>query len=80
MIKFKYHSTLKDGTVLNTFYSDDGRYLIHNDTGAEYDEAIDKEGNETAYTEGNIIPTEEPEMTETEEKAKAYDILMGVSE
>lgn len=78
MIKFKYYSTLKDGTVLNTFYSDEGRYLIHNDTGAEYDEAIDKEGNETAYTEGDYIPTEE--LTETEEKAKAYDILMGVSE
>lgn len=78
MIKFKYYSTLKDGTTLNTFYSDEGRYLIHDATNAEYTEAVDKAGNETAYTEGDYIPTEE--MTETEEKAKAYDILMGVSE
>ena len=27
-----------------------------------------------------MIPESEPDMTETEEKAKAYDILMGVSE
>lgn len=78
MIKFKYHSTLKDSTILNTFYSDEGRYLVHNDTGAPYDSVIDKAGNEKAYTEGDLMPTEE--LTETEEKAKAYDILMGVSE
>lgn len=77
MIKFKYHSTLKDGTTLNTFYSDEGRYLVHNDTGTPYDKVIDKVGSESKYTEGGIIPTDTTDMTETEEKAKAYDILMG---
>jgi hypothetical protein len=80
MIKFNYYGTLKDGTILNTFFSDENRYLVHNATGAQYNAAIDKAGNEINYTEGNIIPPEETDMTEIEEKAKAYDILMGVSE
>lgn len=79
MIKHEYHSTLKDGTILNRFFSDENRYLVHNATGAPYDAVIDKAGNEVNYTEGNII-VEEIDMTEIEEKAKAYDILMGVSE
>lgn len=80
MIKFDYHSTLKDGTILNTFYSDENRYLIHNATGAEYEAVIDKTGNEINYTEGGIIPEKEMDMTEIAEKAAAYDVLMGVAE
>lgn len=80
MIKYEYHSTLKNGTVLNKFFSDANRYLIHNSTSTPYDAVIDKAGNEVNYTEGDIIPPEETDMTEIEEKAKAYDVLMGVSE
>lgn len=77
MIKYEYYSTLKDGTVLNKFFSDKNHYLVHNGTNAEYDAVIDKAGNEVNYTEGDIIPPEETDMTEIEEKAKAYDVLMG---
>ena len=40
------------------------------------------ESEQTAWTEvdDSEIPATEPELTETEQKALAYDILMGVSE
>ena len=57
-------------------FSDSG-YMVERD-GVRYSEAIDPAEFNRQYTE-----TDEPiesDMTETEEKAKAYDILMGVSE
>ena len=69
-------------------YSDKGM-MIERD-GEQYAEAIDPAELGREYTETDIpieveedIPEDIPEdedMTETEEKAKAYDILMGVSE
>lgn len=56
-------------------YSDNG-YMVERD-GVRYAEAIDPAELSRTYTE-----TEEPadRMAETEQKALAYDILMGVAE
>ena len=56
-------------------YSDSGCYVVRD--GVEYADAIDPAHLGRTYTEGN--PIENP-MTETEEKAMAYDVLMGVTE
>lgn len=58
-------------------YSDKGM-MIERD-GALYSEAYDPAELGRQYTETDI-PIETEENTATEEKAKAYDILMGVSE
>ena len=55
-------------------YSDAGRYIERD--GVEYEEATDPAGLGRTYTEGRIV--EASEMSETEEKAMAYDILTGV--
>lgn len=57
-------------------YSDSG-YMVERD-GVRYSEAIDPADLNRTYTE-----TDEPiegEATETEQKAHAYDIIMGVAE
>lgn len=77
-VKTEYYMTRKDGVVINQTYSDEGRYVVRD--GVSYTEAIDPAELNRQYAEGDIIPTEETDLTETEEKAKAYDILMGVSE
>lgn len=56
-------------------YSD--TYRVMRD-GQEYDEAIDPIGSGRTYTESDTLL--ESGMTETEQKAAAYDILTGVSE
>ena len=64
-----------NGKAFVRTYSDAG-YLVERD-GIRYGEAIDPAEFGRTYTETD----EQAEvMTETEEKAKAYDILMGVSE
>ena len=64
-----------NGKAFVRTYSDSG-YMVERE-GVRYSEAIDPAEFGRVYME-----TDEPieEMTETEEKAKAYDILMGVSE
>ena len=67
--------TINGKAFIRTF-SDSG-YMVERD-GVRYGEAIDPAELNRQYTE-----TDEPiesDMTETEEKAKAYDILMGVAE
>lgn len=56
-------------------FSDSG-YMVERD-GVRYAEAIDPAEMGRTYTETDA-PVEE--LTETEEKAKAYDILTGVAE
>ena len=73
MIITEYFKTRSDGVVLNHTYSDAGMKIERE--GVRYDEAIDPAELERVYTE-----TDEPiegEMSETEEKAMAYDVLMG---
>lgn len=58
-------------------YSSNG-YMVERD-GVRYSEAIDPEHLNRQYTETDE-PVEGEELTETEQKAKAYDIIMGVAE
>lgn len=78
MIKREYYKTRKDGVKLYRTYSDE-QFKIHK-IGTEeiYDEAIDVENAPFEYEETTEkIEVEETEQTEIEEKAKAYDILVG---
>lgn len=63
-----------NGKLFIRTYSDSGCYVVRD--GVEYSEAIDPAHMGRTYTEGNIMEN----MTETEEKAMAYDVLMGVTE
>ena len=62
------------GKQFQRTWSDSGR-LIKRD-GARYAEAIDPLDSGRTYTETDAL-IEAEHMTETEEKAAAYDILMG---
>ena len=65
MIKTEYFMTRKDGVVLNRTYSDEGFYILQNETGIEYSEAVDVEGAPYTYTETDKpIEVEEPVETE----------------
>lgn len=55
----------------------DSGYMVERE-GVRYSEAIDPAELGRTYTETGI-PVD-PRLSETEEKAKAYDILMGVAE
>lgn len=75
----KENYTIKDKPFVRT-YSDKGMMIERE--GEMYSEAHDPAELGREYTETDIPvdePADEP-MTELEEKAKAYDILMGVSE
>ena len=68
--------TINGKAFVRTF-SDSG-YMVERN-GVRYSEAIDPEELNRQYTETDE-PVDGEELNETEEKAKAYDILMGVSE
>ena len=57
-------------------YSDAGRYVARD--GVSYSEACDPAEFGRIYTEGDLMPAEERNIDELADKAKAYDILMGV--
>lgn len=80
MIVTEYYRTRNDGVILNRTYSDAGM-MIERD-GARYSEAIDPADLNRQYTETDepIEMIETEPMSELEQKAAAYDILMGVSE
>ena len=65
-----------NGVVYAYTYSDSG-FMIERD-GVRYAEAIDPLDSGRTYTETDAL-IEAEHMTETEEKAAAYDILMGVT-
>lgn len=72
----KTESMTINGKAFIRTFSDSG-YMVERD-GVRYGEAIDPAELNRQYTE-----TDEPiesDMTETEEKALAYDILTGVAE
>ena len=76
MVKTEFYMTRSYGVSLYRTSSDQGRMLIRND-GIEYGEAVDVENSGYTYTEGDY-PVED--ITETEVKAMAYDIITGVEE
>lgn len=78
MIVTEYFMTRSDGVILNRTYSDAGKYVVQNETGIAYSEAIDVENAPYTYSEGEDLPVDE--NTVIAEKARAYDVLMGVSE
>jgi hypothetical protein len=62
MIVTEYYATRKDGVVLNRTYSDAGFYILQNETGIKYSEAVDPEDSGRTYTETDeLIPVEEEE-------------------
>ena len=65
------------GKQFRRTWSDSG-FMIERD-GAQYSEAVDPLDSGRTYTETDA-PMESEPMTETEEKALAYDILTGVVE
>lgn len=77
MIIKDFYRTREDGVNLYRTYSDNGMQILQNETGKTYNTAIDVENAPYTYTETDEpIPTDgDNELTE---KAKAYDILMGV--
>lgn len=57
--------------------SDAGRYVVRD--GVSYSEACDPAEYNRQYTEGEMLPEEERDISMVEAKAEAYDILIGGS-
>lgn len=71
---------LNNGTLIR-HYSDQGFLLLQNETGHKYSDPVDIVPCPYTYTETDEpVEPDETFETEIEEKAAAYDILMGVSE
>ena len=75
----EFYKTRNDGINLYKTYSNEG-YIIHKlNTEEYYSEAIDVENMPFEYEETNEkIETEE--ISEVEQKAQAYNILVGEAE
>lgn len=56
MIVREFYKTRADGVKLYRTYSDSGLTIRQNETGAEYDEAVDVENAPYTYTEATIEP------------------------
>ena len=79
MIVKRFYKTRSDGVSLYRTFSDEQKMILQNETGVTYAEAIDVEDSPYTYTETDEpIEVSETDMTELAEKAKAYDILVGV--
>lgn len=63
MIVREFYKTRKDGVNLFRTYSDEGFYIVQNETGTKYTEAIDVENAPYTYIETNE-PIEEEETVE----------------
>ena len=64
MIVKEYFITREDGVILNRTYSDAGFFILQNETGIEYSEAVDVEDAPYTYSETDkLIPVEEDEAT-----------------
>lgn len=62
MLITEYYLTREDGIVLNRTYSDAGFYIIQNETGIKYSEAVDIDGAPYTYTETDeLIPVDDTE-------------------
>ena len=58
MIVREHYKTRTDGVELYRTYSDAGYLIRQADTGAEYDEAIDVDGQKYTYTETDKLVTD----------------------
>lgn len=52
-IKTEFYKTREDSVNLYRTFSDKGLYILQNETGIEYGEAVDIEGAPYTYTETN---------------------------
>ena len=52
-VKREFYKTRNDGVNLFRTYSDEGLYILQNETGIKYAEAIDIENAPYTYTETN---------------------------
>lgn len=71
---------LNDGTLIK-HYSDKDMMLLQVETGLKYSDPVDVVPCRYTYEETDEpieSETETEELTEVEEKAKAYDIITGV--
>jgi hypothetical protein len=60
MIIREFHETRFDGVCLYKTYSDAGYFILQNETGVKYSEAIDVEFKNYTYSETDeLIPVEE---------------------
>ncbi len=73
MIRTEYYTTREDGVVLNRTFSDAGFYIVQNETGIKYSEAVDVMPCKYTYTE-----TDEP--IETTDEATEADYLNALNE
>ena len=76
MIKTEYFATREDEVVLNRTYSDAGFYILQNETGIKYSEAVDVEDAPYTYSETD-------ELIETEvagDEATEQDYLNALNE
>lgn len=64
MIVKEFYLTREDGVTLYRNYSDEGFYIIQNETGIEYSEAIDVENAAFTYSETDRLIEVEDEATE----------------
>lgn len=76
MIKTEY---LNEGTLIK-HYSDSGFMLLQVETGIKYSGPIDIVPCQYTYEETNEPVEMDEDITEIEEKALAYDIIVGVEE
>ena len=76
MIKREFYKERNDGVKLYKTYSDENYRIQKVGTNEIYDEAIDVENTSFEYEEATEkIETEE--ISEVEQKAQAYNILVG---
>lgn len=76
MIIKEFYRQRKDGVKLYRTYSDNGFYILQNETNIEYAEAIDVENAPYTYSETyKPIPTEP-----SEEEATEQDYLNALNE
>lgn len=67
MIVKEFYATRKDGVNLYRTYSDEGFYILQNETNIEYSEAVDVENAPYTYTETDK-PIETGDPVEATEK------------
>lgn len=67
---------LNDGTLIK-HYSDAGYMLLQNETGMKYADPIDIVPCQYTYSETDELIEESEDMSEIEEKALTYDIMIG---
>ena len=68
MIIREFYETRFDGVNLYRTYSDAGYFILQNETGVKYGEAIDVDGAPYTYSETDeLIPVEEEKAEKSEE-------------